>query len=138
MARRRARHNPSAGLIMGAAALGVLVVGGIAYAATRKPTAAPTSLPPALPTTPTQPATGAAFITLIPNQPNAASQGTKLGDLISIELPAGANWRSGGMNPTSGNQPITWGYIGPGTVNLAWVDSTGAQQTTAMPFYTVQ
>ena len=53
---------------------------------------------------------------------------------VSLQLPQGAQWSSGGANPVSGNAPLTWVYQGAGDVLLTWTDASGASESTTVVF----
>jgi hypothetical protein len=79
--------------------------------------------------------TSRSSITLIPGLP-AYSYSAKIGDSVTIQLPAGARWINNGSGPATDSTPVSWTYQGPGTVNLLWVDATMQPQSTALTFYT--
>jgi hypothetical protein len=145
--KRVVRQNPATSTVV-IAGVGTVAAVGLLWWLVEKNAAAATQavVAPAPTSTPTTPAVthvGGSSITLIPNQPQAVSTGSEIGDSITINLPAGANWTGQSTGPTvaptplSGSAPITWLYQGPGTVYWTWVDATGQPQSTQMSFYTL-
>jgi hypothetical protein len=78
--------------------------------------------------------TGGQYIMLIPGLSGKQSYGSRMGDSVTIALPPGSVWITGG---NGGNAPISWVYQGPGDVQLGWVNSDGSLQMSNLSFYTL-
>lgn len=141
---------------IGLGALGLLAVGGLAYAATRSTPAPATgsaggaaggttaSLPAGSPagllsSGPT--ATGwAMHIAIQPNTSGLSYQGF-FADVITVSLPAGAHWRANtgagntpAMGPQSGTADFTFVLVEPMTYSFAYTDANNTNQGTTLSF----
>jgi hypothetical protein len=133
---------------------GLVVGGGVAYAATRSSTSstspsssssdkAPAPLPANAPaglvsTGPTS--TGWQVTICLPSDGSSGMlYPALLGDVITVELPAGAHWSSKkgvtSLGPASGTDPYVFTFIDQlGGYQLTWTDATSTDRTTVVYF----
>jgi hypothetical protein len=118
--------------------IGVAIVGGVIYFATKAPAAATPVLPRSTRVTAVGPAEQHVGITAGLPTINVSA---RLGDTVILELPPGGAWQAGGtavMPAQIGTStPISWVYAGPGTVVLVWSSPTTGTVTTNVVIQTM-
>jgi hypothetical protein len=109
--------------------VGVAIVGGVIYFATKSPAATAAAGHSSAGFT-TRTTKHVAITAALPT----VNVYARLGDTVSLELPPGGAWQAGGtavMPAQIGTStPISWVYAGPGTVVLVWSSPTTGTVTT--------
>lgn len=135
---------------IGLGLVGLLVVGGVAYAASSSSAPAPAgggagsggSLPAGSPqglTASNPTATGWQLdITLVPNT-SGLSYNAFPGDVIRVSLPTGAHWRrvtgtgsTPALSPPSGTDAFVFMLVEPMAYTMAYTDASGVDQTSVI------
>jgi hypothetical protein len=126
--------------------VGLAVVGGIIYFATKKPAVAavaaatPTPVLPG-PTPANVTPTGGPVVQHIVVAAGFQNVMAPIGNTISLELPPGGAWQAGGTGVMPAQvgtaTPITWVYSGPGTIILNWSSPTMGSKQTQITFQTM-
>jgi hypothetical protein len=142
-------------LLVALGALGVVAVGGVAYAATRPASTTgsapagggaspPAQLPAGSPqglvsSGPTADGWGMT-IALQPNTSGLSYEGF-FADVVTVTLPAGAHWRAitqagnaPATGPQSGIDPFVFSLVEPMTYTFAYTDASGVNQGTTISF----